>query len=197
MNRILEQGQKIFGRPYSLKATGSFFQVTQDSNRLVLDQVKSFSLALAMVMLTILVLFRSLKLMLLLLIPNLIPLLWIRGLMGWLGIDLSTGTAMIASVVIGLAVDDTIHYLARYRREYKKDCRQAVTCTTTGVGRALTVSSIVLVFGFWVGDFGSFKPTVYFSLLAGGTMIGAWVCDLIVLPACLYLTDPVRRRAAR
>jgi predicted RND superfamily exporter protein len=66
--------------------------------------------------------------------------------------------------------------------------------TTRGVGAALFMNNLVLVLGFWVGCFGSFKPTIYFSLLTGTTMISALVCDLLVTPACLVLSD--RRRGA-
>jgi hypothetical protein len=61
--------------------------------------------------------------------------------------------------------------------------------TTTGAGRALLASSLILAFGFGIGGFGSFKPTVHFSLLSGGTMLAAAACVLLVLPACLVLSD--------
>ena len=190
--RLLEaldrDAARTLGEGYRLVPTGGFYQVTRDSNRLVTSLGKSFALSLALVMGAIGLLFRSLKLTLVALVPNLIPLVWSGGVMGYAGIDLSTGTAMIAAVVIGLAVDDTIHYLARYRRERHRTPAEAIYATTTGTGRALVISSVVLVLGFWTGCFGSFKPTVYFSLLTGLTMIGALVNDLLVLPACLLLT---------
>ena len=119
----------------------------------------------------------------------LVPMLLTGGIMGYSGIDLNVGTAMIAPVVLGLVVDNTIHYLARYRGEYREDVLGAVMRTTTGAGRALFASSLILAFGFGVGGFGSFKPTVHFSLLAGGTMLAAVACVLLVLPACLVLSD--------
>jgi predicted RND superfamily exporter protein len=118
------------------------------------------------------------------------PVAWTGGLMGVFGIDLSTGTAMIASAVIGLVVDDTIHYLSGYRRAFAGDPREAVRSTTSGIGSALVMNNMVLVLGFWVGCFGSFKPTIYFSLLSGVTMISALLCDLLVTPALLLLTEP-------
>ena len=188
-------GRALFGDGYRLTPTGSFYQLTQDSNRLVADMLKSFALSLSLVMLAILVLLRSPRLTLLAMIPNLIPILWTFGLMGYFGIDLSTGTAMIGAVVIGLAVDDTIHYLVHYRRVYAGVVSEAVTETTTRVGRALMIATLVLAFGFWVGCLGSFKPTIYFSFLVGGTLFGALICDLLVLPACLMLGCPTRREA--
>jgi predicted RND superfamily exporter protein len=102
---------------------------------------------------------------------------------------------MIGSAVIGMVVDDTIHYLEHFYRVYDGDSSTAVRSTTTGVGAALLMNNLVLVLGFWVGCFGSFKPTIYFSLLTGITMISAMVCDLFVTPACLVLFE--RSRAPR
>jgi predicted RND superfamily exporter protein len=195
-DRIVQGAHAIFGPDYAMSVTGAFHRMTRDSNRLVRTQLESFWLAFVLVILSIGVMFRSLQLMLASIIPNVIPIVWTGGLMGFCGIELSTGTTMIASVVLGLAVDDTIHYLTRFRREHVRGVRAAVQATTTGTGRALVISSTVLVIGFWVGALGSFKPTIYFSLLTGITMISALLCDLLVLPATLVLRDPLRRGAA-
>lgn len=191
---ILADGRRIFGDDYVVDATGAFYYVAQDSNQLVAAQVNSFSLAVALVVLAIGALFRSLQLTFIALIPNLMPIAWTGGLMGAFGIDLSTGTAMIASSVLGLVVDDTIHYMTHYTRVYRGDPTRAILETTTEIGPALFLNNVVLVLGFWVGCFGSFKPTIYFSLLSGITMITALLCDLYVTPACLVLLG--RRRAA-
>jgi predicted RND superfamily exporter protein len=191
---IATEGRAIFGDAYALEATGAYHRVAKDSNRLVAAQVSSFALALGLVVVAIGALFRSARLTVIAMIPNVMPVLWTGGLMGFAGIDLSTGTAMIASSVIGLVVDDTIHYLTEFSREYRGDPRAAVRRTTRGVGAALFMNNLILVLGFWVGCFGSFKPTIYFSLLSGATMISALVCDLLVTPACLILMD--RRRGA-
>jgi predicted RND superfamily exporter protein len=193
---ILEEGRRLLGDEYTLTATGAFYNVSRDSNRLVAAQVRSFALAVGLVFLTIGVLFRSARLTLIAFVPNVMPVAWTGGMMGFFGIDLSTGTAMIASAVIGVVVDDTIHYLTGFSRAYRGDPREAVRLTTTGTGAALFVNNVVLVLGFWVGCFGSFKPTIYFSLLSGVTMITALVCDLFVTPACLVLLDRGRRAPA-
>lgn len=190
---LLDQGRVLFGPGYRLTPTGSFYKMNLDSNQLVSDMIKSFSLSIGLVLLSILVLLRSLRLALLAMIPNVIPIIWAIGLMGFCGIDLSTGTAMIGAVVIGLAVDDTIHYMVHYRRIYAGVASEAVVATTTQTGRALMIASLVLAIGFWVGCFSSFKPTIYFSLLVGGTLLGALLCDLLVLPACLILNSPSHR----
>lgn len=196
-DELIEKGQALFGSDYRITPTGSFYQMNLDSNRLVNDMIKSFSLSIGLVLLSILALLRSLRMTLLAMIPNVLPILWAVGLMGYCGIDLSTGTAMIGAVVIGLAVDDTIHYLVHYRRVYAGVASEAVMATTTRTGRALMIASLVLAIGFWVGCLSSFKPTIYFSLLVGGTLIGALICDLLVLPACLILNCPTRKEARR
>jgi len=193
---ILEEGRRALGDAYRLDATGAFYRVAGDSNRLVDSQVKSFASAVVLVFIAIGVLLRSARLTVISFVPNVMPIVWTGGMMGWFGIDLSTGTAMIASSVIGLVVDDTIHYLDHYRHEYRGDARAAIEKTTAEVGAPLLINNLVLVLGFWVGSFGSFKPTIYFSLLSGVTMITALVCDLFVTPASLVLLDRPRRSTA-
>jgi predicted RND superfamily exporter protein len=181
--------RRSFGDAYDVAVTGSYYHVAHDSNELVAGQVRSFGLALALVVAAIGALFRSLRLTFIALVPNAMPVIWTGGLMGLFGIDLSTGTAMIASAVIGIVVDDTIHYLTHYVRDYRGDARDAVRRATTGVGVPLLMNNLILVLGFWVGCFGSFKPTIYFSLLSGITMVTALVCDLFLTPALLVLAD--------
>jgi predicted RND superfamily exporter protein len=187
IEEFVADGRRILGDAYRLVPTGAFHHVVRDSNHLVIAQLESFSLALLLVFLAIGFLFRSPRLTLLSLVPNTAPILWTGGLMGLFGIDLSTGTVMIASAVLGLVVDDTIHFLTQYTRLYDGDGPAAVRGTMHGIGRALVMNNLVLVLGFWVGCFGSFKPTVYFSLFSGVTMISALLCDLLVTPACLLL----------
>jgi hypothetical protein len=186
---LLAQGRQIFGDAYRLGATGAFYAVAMDSNRLVSAQVRSFGSALLLIFVAIAVLLRSPRLTAIAFAPNVMPILWTGGIMGWFGIDLSTGTAMIASSVLGLVVDDTIHYLSSYSRSFRGDVRAAIRRTTTETGTPLLVNNLVLVLGFWVGAFGSFEPTIFFSLLSGVTMITALLCDLFVTPASLVLLD--------
>ncbi len=192
VDALLAAARESFGAAYRVTPTGAFYQVVGDSTRLVRAQVKSLSLALALVFVVIGLLFRSARLTAIAFVPNVIPIIWTGGLMGAFGIDLSVGTAMIASAVLGLVVDDTIHYLTHYRRVYAGDAATAVRRTNAEIGAALVMNNLTLVLGFWVGCFGSFKPTIYFSLLSGVTMISAMLCDLLVTPACLMLFGPRR-----
>jgi predicted RND superfamily exporter protein len=194
VSNIEKMADSQLGGNYHLIPTGESYQLATDSNRLVASVASSFSLSLIMVFIPIFILFRSFKLLALILLPNLIPLAWTAGLVGYLDIDLSTGTAMIASVAIGMTVDSTIYYLTRYLREKQRDPKEAVARTTMASGRPLTISTLVLFFGFSVGGWSSFMPTIYFSVLTGITMLGALVCDLLVLPASLVIFDDWQKR---
>jgi predicted RND superfamily exporter protein len=143
-----------------------------------------------LILLAIGIVFRSFAYTLLAIVPNVVPLLLTAAVMGFAGIALSTGTAMIASVVIGIAVDDTIHYIAAYRRTVVRDKLDAIRYTTRSTGFVLLSTTLALSAGFWVALCGSFQPTIYFAWLAGMTMWFAIICDLLVLPSFLRLASP-------
>ncbi|GAB4557411.1 MAG: hypothetical protein Tsb0017_12120 [Geothermobacteraceae bacterium] len=187
--RLEREGERRLGEGTRVQATGAFYQIASDSNRLVRSLIRSFSLSVILVLGAILLGFRNLKLLAVAMVPNLVPLVWTLGLMGWSGIRLNTGTAMIAAVTFGMVVDDTIHFLHRYRRETAGYAKPALIRTGLGVGPALLISTLVLVSGFWTGLGSSFLPTVWFALLTGTTLITALVCDLMLLPALLLLWD--------
>lgn len=190
---IAERAKRRLGPEYRLLPTGAFYRLIRDSTRLVREQLRSLAVAVVLIVVTIGILFHSIRLTAVAMLPNVLPLLWVTGLMGWARIDLSTGTAMIASAVLGLVVDSTVHYLAHYRRTYRGNTAAAIEATTSAVGPPITVAAASLVLGFWVGAFGSFSPTVHFSLLAGVAMASGVACDLLVLPATLVLFDRRRR----
>ncbi len=171
--------------------TGNNYLLAQMSRSLVHTQIRSLGLAVVLILGTITLALRTWKLGLIAAIPNVIPPVMIFGLMGWCGIALSTATTMIASVALGLIVDDTIHLLYRYRHEKLagKTISQALEQAVRHTGRALIFTTIILTLGFWVGLVGSFKPTLSFSFLTGLTMVFALLADLFVVPAILLTWD--------
>ncbi len=177
-----------FGPQTETHFSGYFHSIVTESDQLVGDLVRSFGLALTVITLLIGLQLRSLKATLLSLVPNLLSVFWIFGVMGLAGIDLSTGTAMIACVVLGLAVDHTIHYLSFLRHNPQPDLNAAISDTAHEVGPALVVSTFILAVGFGVGITGSFKPTIYFSLFTALAMLAALFCNLTVIPTLLRLT---------
>jgi len=187
-DRIMDIAGTTPGPDWVVTPTGAYYQVVRDSNKLVATLVRSFGITLLVVLASTCLLFRSPAVLIPAFIPNILPIIWGAGLMGLLHIDLSTATTMVAAVVIGLAVDDTIHYLHHFQTYRHLPAEAATRSTTRRIGRALVVSSIVLVGGFWMGAFGSFIPTNTFALLTGCMMASALFCDLLVLPAWLNLT---------
>lgn len=187
---IRETAAETLGESFELGLVGGFYRVIVESNQLVASQLKSFLVAILLILVAIGIVFRSLIYTLLAIIPNVVPLLLTAAVMGFAGIAMSTGTAMIASVVIGIAVDDTIHYLSAYRKSGHAGRAAAIRKTTRSTGFVLLSTTMALSAGFWVAIFGSFQPTIFFALLAGLTMWFALLCDLLVLPAFLRLAAP-------
>ncbi len=131
---------------------------------------------------------RSVRLGLAAMVPNLIPVLVTLGFMGWIGLDLSGQTAIIGCIGIGIAVDDTIHFLHRFHRELRRnggDRRLAVQATIHSTGRAITFTSLVLLAGFSVLLLSAFVQYTLFGVLCGVTMISALLGDLFLLPVIL------------
>ncbi len=188
--RIRELAGESLGSDFVVRPVGGFYRVITESSQLVASQSRSFLIAIVLILLAIGIVFRSFRYTLLAIVPNVIPLTMTAALMGFAGIALSTGTVMIASVVIGIAVDDTIHYISAYRRSPHADRGDGIKATTRSTGFVLLSTTMALSAGFWVAIFGSFQPTVYFALLTGVTMWFALACDLLVLPAFLKLAAP-------
>lgn len=153
---------------------------------LVDTQVRSFAIAAGVVLTLIGLFLRSVRAAAAALLPNLLPILVLFAVMGLLRIPLDAATIMIASVAIGIAVDDTIHFLSLFRGEKRagRDGLTAAGNTFEKAGRAITFTSVVSAAGFGILLLAEFKPIQYFGLLAGITMATAWVGDVLVLPAC-------------
>ncbi len=156
------------------------------------SQVQGFSLALVGIFIMLTLLVRSFKLGLLAMVPNLIPVALTMGIMGWANIYLDMGTVLIASVAIGLAVDDTIHFIARFRHAFDKtqNYDAAIDETLLDVGAPIAITSVVLFFGFGICLISTFLPVAYFGILAATTMVSALIADLFVLPALIKVFKP-------
>ena len=130
---------------------------------------------------------------------GLLPLPWAFGLMGWLGIPLDTFTLLIGSIAIGLAVDDTIHFMHVFRKFYEElgDTPAAVRETLRTTGHALLVTSVVLSLSFFVYAFASLHNLVTFGLLTGITIIFAFIADITLSPALMALSTHGDRVAAK
>lgn len=139
----------------------------------------------------------SLRLGLVSIVPNLLPIVVAFGLMGWLDLPLDMTTITIGSIGLGLVVDDTIHFLDNVQKQRARtpDLQHAVDVTFLGTGRAMAVTSLVLVGTFWVDLLASLANVVRFGVAVGVIVILALLADLLVLPALLSALE--RRRLAR
>jgi predicted RND superfamily exporter protein len=164
------------------------------------SQIKSFSLALAVISVLFIFVFRSLKGGLISIIPNLFPILAAFGAMGFLGYSLDLDTLLVAPIAIGLAVDDTIHFLTRYRMEQLAghDPPAAVIRTFREVGQAMIFTTVILSTGFFLFFFCQHTGLSHFGILSATAISTAVVADLFFLPRLCILTDlrfgPDKRR---
>jgi len=172
-----------------IKVSGRALQDVNAIDALVSGQVYSLATAAAIIILIMFLVLKSVFLGFLSMLPNLFPIVLNFGIMGLFGIPLNTATALIAAVAIGIAVDDTIHFLTELKRNMGGNghIRDAVRQTIQTKGRAIILSSLILGMGFGVMVFSSFVPTAYFGVLSANVMAMAVIGDVIVLPAALVL----------
>lgn len=180
----------------SIEPTGFVKLMADMEDYLVESQIRTFSLAFAVITLMMIFMLRSLRLGLMAMVPNLSPLLAGLGLMGWTGIPLDAGTVMVASIAMGLVVDDTVHMMTRIRNHLADGdtVRDAIHGAMHETGRAVIVTSIVLAGGFCMLLTGSFLPNVYFGLISAFVIVAALAADLFLLPAVLVLLGGFRRK---
>tara|TARA_Y200000002_G_scaffold312943_1_gene270331 strand:- start:163 stop:1035 length:873 start_codon:yes stop_codon:yes gene_type:complete len=165
-------------------------------NNLLQSLFKSQILTLGIVMLGILImffiLFRNITLSLIGVVPNFIAAFFILGIIGLMGIPLDMMTITIAAITIGIAVDNSIHYIYRFKEEYKKLNSYTMTldkCHST-VGIAILNTSITIVFGFSILMLSNFIPTIYFGVFTGIAMLLAMISVLTLLPKLLLIYKP-------
>ncbi len=170
------------------KVTGLYVLLANVITSLMDDQLTSFMISAVGIFICVALATRSVAVGLNALFPNHFPLLLVVGGMGWCGVPINIGTAMIASVSFGLTVDASLHYLAEYLelRRAGRDHLSAVLATHGNVGRALVFSNLALVFGFAILALSNFIPLVYFGVLVSLAMIGGLVGNLVLLPLLLH-----------
>jgi hypothetical protein len=150
------------------------------------SQIMTLGIAFGVLSLTIWAIFRSVKIALIAITPNILSTLMVLGIMGWLGIPLDLMTIMIASVALGITVDDTIHYVHRYLEELRNGSgEKAVELSHASVGYALLYTSLIVILGFSLLAFSDFVPSILFGLLTGLAMAMAVILDLSMLPVLL------------
>lgn len=184
---ILSRVTQAFSKDLAWNVTGFGIVISASSHLLTSGQIKSLSIAIVMVFGIMFLLFLSSKVGAIAATTNLFPIVVLFGLMGWFGVELSMVTILIASIAIGLAVDDTIHYLVRYNREFRKDLddERALRETLRHVGRPVLFTTLTIGIGFSTLLFSSFKPTAVFGIMMMLTMMAALLGDMVVLPSLM------------
>lgn len=170
-----------------IRVTGRAVKDVNTIDALVRGQVESLALAAAVITAIMFLSLRSVRVGALSLIPNMFPIALNFGVMGFLGIPLNTSTALISVVALGIAVDDTIHFLTEYnlRRAQGLPLPEALHRVTLDKGRGICASTVILVIGFSVLVLSRFVPTISFGGLSAVIMITAWLGDMVVLPAAM------------
>lgn len=188
---IQNEFQRKFSKSLKWDVTGFGIVVSASNYHLTTGQVESLSISLVLIFGIMFVLFLSCKVGLIAIVPNLFPILVAFGAMGWLGIELSMATSLIASIAIGLAIDDTIHYLVRYNREFRSDLneRRSLEDTIRHIGQPIIFTTVTIGIGFSVLIFSGFRPTAVFGVLMVVTMISALVADLMLLPTLMLKVE--------
>lgn len=156
------------------------------------SQILTLGTVITLLLLMFLILFKSLKISLIALFPNIISISLVLGFMGWFKIPLDMMTITIAAISMGIAVDNTIHYVYRFRNELKKDNNYSLSLyrTHTSIGFAMYYTSVTIIIGFCILIFSNFIPSIYFGILTSLAMLMALLSSLILLPQLLVLFRP-------
>jgi len=188
-DRLLEHIEKIFPSDrYNVYMTGSALLFLKGTKFLVRNLVLSLAFAIFLIALFMAYLFRSFRMIIISLIPNLLPLVITAGVMGFVGVPIKPSTILVFSIAFGISVDDTIHFLAKYRQELianKWRIQKSVYAALRETGVSMFYTSIVLFFGFSVFVISDFGGTVALGALVSATLLFAMLANLILLPSLL------------
>jgi hypothetical protein len=184
---LAEQHFPAAGAAPPAQVTGFYVLLTNLITSVLRDQWLCFAAATLGVGVMMWVAFRSVALAWVALVPNILPVVVVLGAMGWLGLKVNMGVAMIAAVSMGLSVDSSIHYVMSFRRARAagQDVRGALAAVQQSVGRAAVYATVALVVGFLALCNSQFVPTIYFGCLVSLAMLGGLLGNLLVLPLLL------------
>ncbi len=181
--------KKLFDQNrYEVSITGKAFLFQKGTNFLIKNLILSLALAILLISLFMAYMFRSFRMIVISLVPNLLPLLITAGVMGYFGVSIKPSTILVFSIAFGISVDDTIHFLAKYRQELmgsRWSIKKSVFAALRETGVSMFYTSIVLFFGFSVFITSNFGGTVALGALISGTLLLAMMANLLLLPVLL------------
>ena len=192
-NKIKPKAAEIFDdEETEVTVTGASLLFTKGNEFLIDNLLVSLLLAFCLIAIIMALLFGNIRMIVISLIPNIIPLIVTAGIMGFVGIPLKPSTAIVFSIVFGISVDDSIHFLAKYRQELKSNhsfVPIAISKSLRETGTSMIYTSIILFFGFIIFAGSSFGGTMYLGILTSLTLMIAMLTNLSVLPSLLMAFD--------
>lgn len=179
-----------------VNVTGTTLMFIKGNKFLIENLLTSMIIAFFVIALIMAMLFRNVKMIIISIIPNIIPLLITAGIMGFFGIPLKPSTALIFSIVFGISIDDSIHFLAKYRQELfakKFNVSKAISKSIRETGSSMIYTSIILFFGFIIFILSEFGGTIALGKLTSITLFFAMITNVVVLPALILQFDSGKR----
>jgi len=177
--------------PYKAEVTGQTSMYAFMQKDITDTLIVSLTLTIIIVSLMMLLIFRRLKILWILLLPNILPVVLVLGVMGWLGLTIDMGVAIAGAIIIGVAVDDSIHFLVKYFDARKRGLSMADTFDEVlhYAGRAILFTTVVLSLAFSIFAFSTFTPNQNFGVVTATALVIALIIDLLFLPALLSVMD--------
>ena len=179
--------------PETIHFTGMVVLYNNMLQSLYRSQILTIGVVFVSIMFMFMILFRSVSMALIGIVPNLLAAGTVLSLMGWIGIPLDMMTITIAAITVGIAVDDTIHYIHRFQTEFKVDQNYLASMDRChgSIGKAMYYTSVTITLGFSILALSEFMPTIYFGLLTGAAMVVALIGALTLLPLLIVVFRPL------
>ena len=173
--------------PYSVEVDGQTAMFAHMQHDVTATLINSLLLSVVVTSLVMLLIFRSIKMIPLFIIPNVLPIILVIGVMGWLGISIDIGVAISGAIILGIAIDDTIHFLIKYTQARKEglSLQEALAYVMHYAGSAMILTTVVLSSAFIVFVFSQFMLNAHFGLITAVALLIALVIDLLLLPALI------------
>ena len=189
IDSLRDKARSLLGAGVQVTITGITVLLVKSIDNMRSSMESSYLIALLVITLLMMLLLGSLRIGLLSMVPNVTPIVLTLGIMGWAGIPMDAFTLLIGSIALGLAVDDTIHLFHNFRRYHllTGNAKAAVHETLLSTGRAMVVTTVVLVSGFWLFMFASMNNLFNFGLLTGLALAFALLADLVISPALMMI----------
>ena len=181
--------------PYTARVDGQTAMFAYMQSDVTDTLIYSMSIAMGLVSLMMLIIFKNIKMLSIFILPNILPIILVVGVMGWIGITIDMGVAVSGAIVLGVAVDDTIHFFVKYFDAKKKglSLEDSIAYVFQYAGTAIVFTTIILSLSFLLFMGSSFAPNFNFGIVTASALIIAFIADLLLLPAILSMIDKGRK----